>query len=406
MKYNLLFLALTFFSLSTKYVSACDYSKPTNVVVRYGPSGTPGFSHYQITFDLNFGEGASGADLDSDIAHIVFPTGYNISNVTVSPSNQGFCSCVDPQITTSGGSVVITYDGTGVGGFALASGATGQQTISMTIDFVASDAYQTAAKDFWVMGMEGIGDTSDADKGIPTPGAPSWTFNNTPTGFGSNCTGNCGGVESGTGTGIIWNTAYHCTFEAAVTATLDATLPLNFGYFNALSLTKEVQLKWNTYNESNNNYFEIERSSDGKVFQPIGTIQSKGNNTNENIYSFTDINPKNGKSYYRIKQIDFNGKFTYSKTISSFIYLQSIAINSLFPNPTKHNIIAQVVAKSNSNVLIHVLDITGKSVMRYNAELIEGENNISISTELLQKGAYILQITGETTTIENKFVRI
>jgi hypothetical protein len=77
-----------------------------------------------------------------------------------------------------------------------------------------------------------------------------------------------------------------------------------------------VFLEWVTKSERNNDYFSIERSEDGKIFETIKQINGAGNSTKKLHYDFTDYSPLRGTNYYRLKQTDYDGKSEYSKIIT------------------------------------------------------------------------------------------
>ena len=91
-------------------------------------------------------------------------------------------------------------------------------------------------------------------------------------------------------------------------------LPIELLSFNAIPINNSVLLKWVTASETNNDYFTIERSANGMDFSPAGTIAGAGNSNSLKEYSFNDESPV-AATYYRLKQTDFNGAFTYSNII-------------------------------------------------------------------------------------------
>ena len=89
-------------------------------------------------------------------------------------------------------------------------------------------------------------------------------------------------------------------------------LPINLVSFTAAKQANSVQLKWATLSEQNNSHFEVEKSKDGIVFLNIGNRAGFENSNTLRNYFFYDDEPYNGSNYYRLKQIDFDGNFTYS----------------------------------------------------------------------------------------------
>lgn len=92
-------------------------------------------------------------------------------------------------------------------------------------------------------------------------------------------------------------------------------VPVKLSSFTAEKVNTTTLLQWSTATEINSKNFEVQRSADGKEFKTIGVVQAKGNSTNQTNYSFTDAVPINGINYYRLKQVDVNGKFEYTNII-------------------------------------------------------------------------------------------
>lgn len=88
-------------------------------------------------------------------------------------------------------------------------------------------------------------------------------------------------------------------------------LPVSWHQFQAYRQNKTGILEWSTLTETNNDYFQIERKTSDR-FEPIGQVQGAGNSLSENSYRFVDTDLQAGANYYRIKQVDYNGQFSYS----------------------------------------------------------------------------------------------
>lgn len=116
-----------------------------------------------------------------------------------------------------------------------------------------------------------------------------------------------------------------------------AYLPIELMYFNATLNGKKVDLDWATSSEVNNNYFTVERSSDGEHFEPILQKKGAGNSTTKKYYRDGDDAPLQGISYYKLKQTDFDGHSTYSRIRSVKSGMDKadvmIDIRSIYPNP-------------------------------------------------------------------------
>jgi hypothetical protein len=115
-----------------------------------------------------------------------------------------------------------------------------------------------------------------------------------------------------------------------------APLPIELLNFSAVPHSNSIDLNWSTLSEKNNNVFEIEKSADAIVFEKIHSTYSKalnGNSSQKLDYSYTDTAPERGVNYYRLKQIDKNFEFTFSKLITvDFFEKKNISV-ILYPNP-------------------------------------------------------------------------
>lgn len=114
----------------------------------------------------------------------------------------------------------------------------------------------------------------------------------------------------------------------------NTTLPIELVDFTADVINDEVELRWTTASELNNEYFTVERSSSGEIFASIGKVNGRGTTTQAHSYDLLDPHPLNGRSYYRLKQTDFDGTFSYSKIISINYEGPTTAVLNVYPNPS------------------------------------------------------------------------
>jgi hypothetical protein len=114
-------------------------------------------------------------------------------------------------------------------------------------------------------------------------------------------------------------------------------LPVELLNFNALLNNRQVELTWQTASEHNNDFFTVERSSDGFNFEPIAYVDGAGNSTTLLNYSEVDLQPLDGVSYYRLKQTDFDGAFEYSDI--RVIVKSDDSDLLVFPNPSNTGLI-------------------------------------------------------------------
>jgi hypothetical protein len=206
----------------------------------------------------------------------------------------------------------------------------------------------------------------------------------------------CSGCNASNKINVGGNTAWTgSTGTVTGPATINSTgvLPIKLIYFNGAFLNDKVNLSWATSTEENFDKFEIERSYNGLTFEKMGEVNGAGINTNhQNNYSFVDSSPVIGKNYYRLKNIDLNGTFDYSKII------RVDAGNSkrivMYPNPVEEQ---SLNVKNNfeptSFDRIQILDNVGMIVLNY--EVIELENKIQLP-ENIPAGIYMLRYIGDS----------
>lgn len=222
-----------------------------------------------------------------------------------------------------------------------------------------------------------------------------------------------GGTGSSAGAGFITSTSTPSVFSSYSRFTLadkiggSNPLPIELISFTATKNNKQVDIKWETASESNNDYYVIERSKDGVNFEKIANIDGAGNSlTHLNYYSY-DYAPYNGVSYYRLKQVDFNGTFKYSQIKSvEFNNSKDFSFN-IYPNPNKgNNFDITFEGSKNQEVLVVVYDVTGKE--SFSKVLITNENENSVfvvdPSDALSSGVYIITATSNQQIYRKKLI--
>jgi parallel beta-helix repeat protein len=155
-------------------------------------------------------------------------------------------------------------------------------------------------------------------------------------------------------------------------------LPVTFVSVRALEHFGAIRIEWSTASESNNSHFEVQKSEDGSVFYTIGIVKSKGNTTQLNAYNFDDNKPNRGINYYRIKQVDVDGKSELTKVISvDWNTHQGLQV---FPNPAKD----KLVIACESTSYYKIINIFGHEIM--NGQLSDNQTELDISA--LPSGLY------------------
>lgn len=159
-------------------------------------------------------------------------------------------------------------------------------------------------------------------------------------------------------------------------------LPVTLISFEGKSENNQTKLSWETASETNNKGFEIERSADARTFEKIGFVDGNGDTKENRFYHFTDLNPF-ATSYYRLKQLDDDGKFEYSRTIAVKRDYEGVGI---YPNPAQADL---TVTGASGDEAVSVFTQTGKPVI-VNAKLQAGK----LDVKDLKEGVYTIKIGG------------
>ena len=193
--------------------------------------------------------------------------------------------------------------------------------------------------------------------------------------------------------GYLFNSANAIKTSSSVNTTILNAFPLIWGKFTAEKKDRTSLLSWATIQEHNTTQFIIERSSDGEKFEGIGKVNAKGNSSVVSHYHFTDAFPLNGINYYRLRQEDKDGKFSYSaiRSVTFDIIKGDI---SIYPNPAKDKI-AITIKGNNKPVELQLLNATGQLVSSF---VVKGEYKL-ISLPVLAPGVYFVKVTGEEKVI-------
>lgn len=188
--------------------------------------------------------------------------------------------------------------------------------------------------------------------------------------------------------GLANAVVYHATICAPV------LLPVELGHFSAGCYSDNIiRVSWSSYSEINNNYFLVEKSLNGHHYSSIGKVEGKGNSSAYNEYEFYDTQFHSPLAYYRLKQVDFDGKFEYSTVVAvkqcdaydAIRYYYSPVNNSLTIYP-QHQF-------DKRGIRISVFTSTGQIIVHQEVSFENESLPVSISLPLLQQGIYLVSIT-------------
>ena len=189
------------------------------------------------------------------------------------------------------------------------------------------------------------------------------------------------------------------------------TLPVNISMFNVTKSNGYNTLQWQTISETNNYGFELQRSIDGLNFSKIVFVNSKANLGTSNTftnYTANDSKTFDGINYYRLKQIDNDGRFNFSNIISTKNSLaNSWASIALYPNPVKEKLTILINTTIQENIFISIFNMYGQQIFAINKLVAAASTPINIEIKNLPQGFYTLKINGQKneTPITKTFIK-
>lgn len=218
-----------------------------------------------------------------------------------------------------------------------------------------------------------------------------------------------GGTTGDTQNGSLITSAPVTSFSPFTLASADASnpLPVELLSFTAeRSFENDVILHWATASEIDNEKFVIEKTRDGKTFEVVSTVKGAGNSNVIHNYSSRDQHPFDGESYYRLKQTDYNGKYTYSSLarVSSLLN----ANFEVFPNPVSANnsLFMKTGDITEKEILVSLSDIHGKEVFgkMFIAHVKDEAIRIMDGETCLEPGIYIVTAASDHSVYRKRLI--
>lgn len=181
-------------------------------------------------------------------------------------------------------------------------------------------------------------------------------------------------------------------------------LPVVMLSFTGNANRSDAILRWATASEYNSRGFALERSTDGKNFRQVTFVTSAGNSNRTNNYSYADkeVFVQNKVVYYRLKQVDLDGEFTYSNVVTINSSNRTAAQVIIYPNPVRDALSVEVESTTDAMAQLVITDVTGKLVKRLDMRLTEGFNKFNF-TDLadLTNGVYVVNINSNGVVLYN-----
>jgi hypothetical protein len=184
------------------------------------------------------------------------------------------------------------------------------------------------------------------------------------------------------------------------------TLPFDLISFTGKAYNSSSKLEWVVANQLDVESYTVERSTDIRTFEEIGTVKAK-DGSGSITYNFTDFDAaaKGTIVYYRIRSNETSGSGKYTQIIS--INFGSILITSisLMPNPGQNKTTAIINSVADETAQIKVIDNTGRMIKLINVSLVKGKNNIILDMSDLKTGLYYIDVIGKTISEKIKFIK-
>lgn len=165
-------------------------------------------------------------------------------------------------------------------------------------------------------------------------------------------------------------------------------LPVDILSFQGKCNDNYNSIYWTTASETNNDHFVLESSANGTDWKIISIVEGAGNSNFSVNYSVTDENVSSEKSYYRLKQVDFNGDFKYYGPISVSCMSKEIELLNLSPNPASTAFNVNIVSDKENEIKIMMINILGQTVYSNIFAIQNGSNLFTINTDNLDKSVY------------------
>lgn len=167
-------------------------------------------------------------------------------------------------------------------------------------------------------------------------------------------------------------------------------LPLNWLAFTGKLINGQTHLEWIVAQEFHNDRFEIERASNGSDFSLCLVVRSRGDNLSAQTYEAVDPFPYPGSTWYRLRQVDLDGNFTYS-TIIVVKQDGGGADWRAYPNPALDETVTNIMLTAATTLLVDLYDVEGRVLMTQEVKGVAGTNRVVWDLHSLASGIYLLR---------------
>ncbi|MEM7039501.1 MAG: T9SS type A sorting domain-containing protein [Bacteroidota bacterium] len=185
------------------------------------------------------------------------------------------------------------------------------------------------------------------------------------------------------------------------------SLPVRWGDISATQRDFFIDVAWQTRSEVNNDYFKVERSTDGQSFEALGEVEAVGQSNSAQTYAFVDHHPEPGWNQYRIRQIDQNGNSETSKVVTvNYVPPSRLDFAGIGPHPFVDEVRIAYLSDRIQVVDFQLYDGRGHLVMRQDWKSMTGMNEVRLSLGTLPAGVYLLRLSAGGTVVNHKLVKL
>ena len=201
----------------------------------------------------------------------------------------------------------------------------------------------------------------------------------------------------------------HVRFANAISSSTTTT-PVKLVSLKATKINEDILVNWTTASEVNNRGFNVERSVDGKTFEFIGFVKGSGNSSVTRNYTLQDANAFAttgvNKLYYRLKQLDNNGKFEYSQVVTVQNDNDLTAEIVTYPNPFSDKLSIEIKGAKAGNASIQVMDISGRLIMSFDKTILDGNQTLTLDgLAPLSQGVYFVRVSASGLNHVTKLIK-
>lgn len=199
----------------------------------------------------------------------------------------------------------------------------------------------------------------------------------------------------------------HSTFYLHPIEFGGAPLPVELVSLDAQPLESTILVKWQTASERNASRYEVERSTDGVNFLKVSVVSASGHSNSLRNYFFEDVHvEKNVRYYYRLKQVDYDGSFTHTHTVSAVIESKAtLRIGDFFPNPSRAEVAVSIIMPEYGDITFRLFSLEGRQVDAGLYELNSGTNELRFDLSALPAGTYVGQFSSAYGNETKKLVK-